>query len=113
MIKVFAYMSKRADITSAQFREHYENTHVPLVLTFAPLPRVYKRNYLDAGDPNSLESPAIGFDVVSEWVWDDEASFAAWAALAEVPEIIADEQRFLDRSRTRAYLIQEGVSTPS
>jgi hypothetical protein len=112
VIKVFGYMSKRADITTAAFRDHYENIHVPLVLTFAPLPRVYKRNYLDGGDPQGLTSPEIGFDVITEFVFDSHESLEAWGALAEVPEIIADELTFLDRDKTRAYVIQEGVSAP-
>ena len=92
--------------------DYYENHHVPLVLSLAPMPRVYKRNYLLRGDPANLESPAIDFDVVTEMVWDDRAGFENWVTSLGVPAIAEDEARFLDRSKTKAYVIDEGVSAP-
>lgn len=66
MFKVFAYLTKREGSTREEFIDYYENHHVPLVLSLAPMPTVYKRNYLRQSDPANLESPAIGFDVVTE-----------------------------------------------
>jgi hypothetical protein len=45
----------RGDISVEEFRDYYENHHVPLVLGFAPMPRVYKRNYLIRGDDHNLK----------------------------------------------------------
>jgi uncharacterized protein (TIGR02118 family) len=112
MFKVFAYLTKRDDITPEAFKDYYENHHVPLVLSLAPLPKVYKRNYLVRGDSANLESPTIEFDVVTEQVWDDRSGFENWIATLGVPAIAEDEARFLDRSQTKAYVIDEGVSAP-
>ena len=112
MFKVFAYLTKREGSTSEALMDYYENHHVPLVLSLAPLPRVYKRNYLHRGDAANLESPAIDFDVVTEMVWDDRAGFENWITSLGVPAIAEDEARFLDRSKTKAYVIDEGVSAP-
>jgi hypothetical protein len=112
MFKVFAYLTKRDDITPEAFKDYYENHHVPLVLSLAPLPKVYKRNYLVRGDSANLESPTIEFDVVTEQVWDDRSGFENWIAALGVPAIAEDEARFLDRSQTKAYVIDEGVSAP-
>lgn len=38
LFKVFAYLKKRDDISAEEFRDYYENNHVPLVLSFAPMP---------------------------------------------------------------------------
>ena len=112
VFKVFAYLTKREGSTREEFIDYYENRHVPLVLSLAPMPRVYKRNYLRQSDPASLESPAIGFDVVTEMAWDDQAGMENWITALAVPAIAEDEARFLDRSKTRAYVIDERVSTP-
>jgi hypothetical protein len=112
VFKVFAYLTKREDLTPEAFIDYYENHHLPLVLSLAPAPRVYKRNYLVRGDAVNLESPAIEFDVVTEIVWDDRAGFENWITRLGVPAIAEDEARFLDRSKTKAYLIDEHVSAP-
>jgi hypothetical protein len=112
VFKVFAYLTRREGSTREEFIDYYENHHVPLVLSLAPMPRVYKRNYLRQGDAASLESPAIGFDVVTEMAWDDRAGMENWVAALGVPAIAEDEARFLDRSKTRAYVIDERVSAP-
>ena len=110
MFKVFAYLTKRQGITTEAFKDYYENHHVPLVLSLAPLPRVYKRNYLVRGDAANLESPTIDFDVITELAWDDRSGFENWITGLGVAAIADDEARFLDRSKTRAYVIDEGVS---
>jgi uncharacterized protein (TIGR02118 family) len=112
VFKVFAYLTKREGSTREEFIDYYENHHVPLVLSLAPMPRVYKRNYLRQGDAAGQESPAIGFDVVTEMAWDDRAGMESWMAALLVPAIAEDEARFLDRSKTRAYMIDERVSAP-
>jgi EthD domain len=110
VFKVFAYLTKREGTTTDALIDYYENHHVPLVLSLAPVPRVYKRNYVVGGDAANLESPAIEFDVVTEMVWDDRAGFENWITRLGVPAIAEDEARFLDRAKTRAYVIDEHVS---
>ena len=112
MLKVFAYLKKRDDISTEEFRDYYENHHVPLVLSFAPMPKVYKRNYLIRGDDHNLEDPSIDFDVVTELVWDDRSGSEEWRAKLGREEIGNDEEKFIDRPRTRAYIVEEGVSAP-
>ena len=76
------------------------------------MPPVDKRNYLVRGDAANLESPAIEFDVVTEMAWDDRAGFDNWITTLGVPAIAEDEARFLDRAKTRAYVIDEQASSP-
>lgn len=49
------------------------------------------------------------FDVISEFVFDNRAAYDAMLATHNQPEvkaaIEADEANFLDRSRTRMYLV--------
>jgi EthD domain len=47
---------------------------------------------------------------VTELVFPDRAGFVAWIEDLSVEAIGTDEARFLDRSRTRAYVIEEHVT---
>jgi hypothetical protein len=51
---------------------------------------------------------------MTELVFEDRNAFKAWMAQLAKPEvgarIVADEEKFLDRSRTRAYVIEERVA---
>jgi EthD domain len=42
MLKLFGFLRKRDDIETQAFIDHYENHHVPLVLSLAPAPMVYR-----------------------------------------------------------------------
>ncbi len=110
MLKVFAFLKKRQDIESQAFIDYYENKHVPLVLSLAPVPAVYKRNYVVRGDELNREDDTIDFDVITELAFADRDAFLAWIDNLSVEVIGRDEQRFLDRSRTTAYVIEEYVT---
>ena len=112
MLKIMAFLSKREDIETLAFIEYYEHRHVPLIRSLAPTPIGYKRNYLVRGDEINVEDDSIDFDVVTELVFPDRAAYLAWGAQLSAsssgePIISADESRFLDRSRTRAYVVEE------
>jgi uncharacterized protein (TIGR02118 family) len=111
MLKVFAYLTKREGLDTHAFIDYYENHHVPLVLSLAGAPPVYKRNYVVRGDELDRRAHAIDFDVVTELVFPDRAAFADWVQKLAVEAIGADEDRFLDRARTRACVIEERVSS--
>jgi len=110
MLKVFSFLSKREDLETQAFIDYYENNHVPLVLSLAATPTVYKRNYLVRDDEFNREADGIDFDVVTELVFADREGFVAWIEELSVAAIGTDEERFLDRSRTRAYVIEEHVT---
>jgi uncharacterized protein (TIGR02118 family) len=111
MLKVFAYLSKKPSLDTQEFIDYYENHHVPLVLRLATAPPVYKRNYVLRGDELNRQDDAIDFDVVTEIVFADRAAFDDWIAKLGVEAIGADEERFLDRSRTRACVVEEHVTS--
>ena len=111
MLKVFGFLTKKENIDTKAFIEYYEKNHLPLVLSLAPTPTVYKRNYIVRGDEFNREDAAIDFDVVTELVFPDRAAFVAWIDKLSVEQIATDEQKFLDRSRTRAYVIEEHVTS--
>jgi uncharacterized protein (TIGR02118 family) len=117
VLKVMAFLTKREDLETRAFLDYYENNHVPLIRSLAPTPIGYRRSYLQRGDELNQEDASIDFDVVTELMFPDRDAFLAWgAALARDDggeRVAEDERRFLDRSRTRAYIVEEHVtSTP-
>jgi len=55
MIKVFGYLKRKPGLSPQEFAEYYEHNHVPLVLSKAFMPMVYKRNYIQRGDAFNIE----------------------------------------------------------
>jgi EthD domain len=116
MLKIMAFLSKREDLATQAFMEYYENSHVPLIRSLAPTPIGYRRSYLVRGDEFNLRESAIDFDVVTELVFPDRAAYLAWGAqLSESGSgkqvVSTDELNFLDRSRTRACVVDERVTS--
>ena len=56
------------------------------------------------------EDDALDFEVVTELVFSDRDAYVAWIEKLGVDAVAADEHRFLERSRTRAYVIDERSS---
>ena len=77
----------------------------------APTSAVYKRNYLVLGDEINREDESIDFDVVTELVFPDRATYFAWSTAVGTSvagdRVSQDESTFLNRQRTMAYVIEE------
>jgi hypothetical protein len=113
MFKIMAFLAKRDGLDTQAFIDYYENHHLPLISRLAPVPVVYKRNYLLPDDPAG--SGTVDFDVVTELVFADRAAYLAWGVAVGTGEagaqVVADELRFLDRSRTRSYVVEEYLTS--
>jgi hypothetical protein len=112
---MLSYLVKREGMSADEFVDYYENHHVPLILSLAPPPEVYKRHYLQRGHALNLGEGDIDFDVVTEQQFADRAAFTSWieavTAGANGDLVAADEARFLQRSRTRACVVSDYVTT--
>jgi EthD domain len=115
VLKILSYLVKRDGMAIEEFVEYYENHHVPLILSLAPPPEVYKRHYLQRGDALNIGEAGIDFDVVTEQAFAGRAAFESWidaVTAADAGErVAADEARFLDRSRTRSCVVSDYVTT--
>lgn len=115
MLKILSYLVKRDTMATEEFIDYYENHHVPLILSLAPPPAVYKRHYLQRGDEINIGEAHIDFDVVTEQVFADREAFESWLGLVTQGDagerVAADEARFLNRSRTRSCVVSDYVST--
>jgi uncharacterized protein (TIGR02118 family) len=114
MFKVFGFLTKREGMQMQDFIDYYENKHVPLIRSLASTPSLYKRRYIVRGEEFTQDGGAVDFDVMTELGFPDRAAFLAWMEQLSGPEagpqVATDEAKFLDRSRTRAYVVDEHVT---
>lgn len=111
MARLIGLFTRRQGMSAEEFRDYYENHHAPnAVGHFGHLWTSYSRHYLERaeGDP--------GPDVITEVVFRDEAAleemYATLAANRSMrDDIVADEDRFFDRSLTQLHRIDDSVVT--
>jgi hypothetical protein len=115
VLKLLSYLRRRDGMTTGEFVDYYENHHVPLILSLAPAPAMYKRHYILRGDSLNISEASIDFDVVTELQWAHRDAFQEWmdavATGAAGERVAEDEARFLNRSRTRTSVVADYVTT--
>jgi hypothetical protein len=101
-----AFLKARDGMTRDEFVDYYEHRHVPLILSLAPAPAYYARNYLPAAQDRRWPAD---FDVVTHMKFADRDSYERWlgTVMAEGSPVPEDEARFLDRSKTRSFAVEE------
>lgn len=91
----------------AAFRAHYEDRHVPLSMKYMAGPVGYRRRYLQP----TMGMPEPEFDVITELTFPDAAMrdtvLRAMVKDAMPADVVADEEAFLDRSRSRFHAVSE------
>jgi hypothetical protein len=106
VIKVVVLIKKRSDVTTEQFRHHYETVHAPLIDRLLPYYATYRRNYVDGPVRGSA---AFAWDVFTELEFATASDYDAWQAALSRPEVLeqirADEANFLVSSETRMWAV--------
>lgn len=120
MLKLIFLFKRKPGSTPEQFRDYYENSHVPLAIRLLPYFRSYQRNYIDqakAYSPSGIGAQ-VDHDVVTELTFESQADFdrmmAAMGDPAIMRQIIADEENFMDRSPgARQMFFVDEQNTPA
>lgn len=106
--KLLILIKRRPGMSLEQFREHYEERHVKFAVDMAAAVSMchYSRRYLQP-----ISGGEFDYDVLTECWFDDRARFeAVVAGMAKgklSPEIVEDEERFMDRAKTRFFTVTE------
>ncbi|KAH8425961.1 EthD domain-containing protein [Aspergillus melleus] len=127
---IIAFFARKPGLTPTEFKTHYETTHIPLLKELAGphFPIAHKRFYLprtrapdaDETDHSNTAYPApilagesadFQYDVYAELTFRDVEHFGAFhgALMKDGERLVADEERFLDRSKMRAVRVEEPV----
>lgn len=121
MIKLVCFLKAKPGLDVSQMREHYENNHVPLISRLLPAFADYRRNYVmndQLAAPGSDNTLLVerDFDVMTEVFFSCTAAYRKHVDVCSDPQIwqqiVEDEEKFLDRSATVMYVMEE-VQTSS
>jgi uncharacterized protein (TIGR02118 family) len=115
-VKLILIVRRKKGLSHQEFREYYENNHVPLAVRLIPLFSEYKRNYVDQKEKytpvhvvNAAAEP--DFDVLTEICFDSRADYDKMLLTLADPEIgrlmAEDEEKFIDRNRISMYIVEE------
>jgi hypothetical protein len=110
--KILLLMKRKPGMSVADFRDYYENHHIPLCRPYMAGIARYFRRYLDP-QPNA-ESGAndeLPYDVITEMWFDEEAVYKRTLDYITTsvmpPEVVEDEMKFFDRPTMRIATVVE------
>lgn len=111
MIKISISLTRRADLTHAEFTEYWTKHHTPMLADLPPgalqVSRYVQLQPVEDSIPGVQTAEADG--VAELWV-DSVADAAQWFTSETYSTVIAaDEENFLDRSKTRFLYSTEEV----
>ena len=99
MFKIIWLLKRKAGMTPAQFREHFERSHAPMAQKYVGhLLSEYRRNYLSEfrfdvearTDGFAYEAREWTWDLLSEWVMPSEEAFNEVMRIMTEPRIAAE-----------------------
>lgn len=110
--KILLLMKRKPGITMEEFKDYYENHHVPLAMKSPSAATRYVRRYLEPQPhADSGTNEELPYDVVSELWFDDEE---AWKATVDFlannvmsDEIVNDEMNLFHRPTMRMATVDE------
>lgn len=98
-MKAVSLISRRADLSRAEFRRYYESSHCWLAMQHFPFRR-YVRNHV-------LDDPQLDFDCISEFELSEGLSDIDLMASRSRHLILDDERQFMEQSRIRIASAKE------
>ena len=114
MFKLVNFLVRNPKMSPAEFREHYETSHVPMALRTFPQILEHRRNYPSEGGvmfPEGVEQP---WDAIVEIFMESRQGFDDMMALLSDPErsreIVEDGDKFLDGPKCGMLIVDEVVT---
>lgn len=114
MFKLINFLVRKPGMTPEEFRNHYENSHVPMALRTFPQILEHRRNYPQEGGVFFPEGVAQPWDAIVEIFMESRKGFddmLAFLSDAEASrEIVADGDMFLDGPRCGMLIVEEEIA---
>lgn len=126
MQKLMMFMKRKEGISFEDFRDHYENVHIPMVAKWvghlmSDFKRYYPQNAINlyVGRADADEAPAndggVDYDAVSIYTIKNEAALEELMRISQDPKftcaVTEDEANFADRAVSRQTLTEEITGT--
>ena len=104
MLKLMSLLFKKSGLTDEEFNTYWREKHGPLAAKIIPgLKKYTQSHFIRRPYPNS------GDGFAELWFDDLEAirKFSAWRETAAGKPLLEDEDKFMDRSKTVRYIVEE------
>jgi hypothetical protein len=117
---VLCLTRRRPDLTFAEYKNHYETVHAPMVtrLLSPHAPDTYVRHYIDHSDETAFyvgKPEEVEYDCCAVFTYKDKAAWQLGLTRFYSPDlqgpVTADEEKFLDRSCTKLVVVGESPCT--
>jgi len=113
--KILLFLKRRPGMTFEAFQDYYENQHAPLCEKYVSGVSRYMRRFLTPHpNPETGATEELPFDVITELWFEDENVFRATVdhlSTSVMPdEVVEDEKRLFDRTKTRMATVIERES---
>ncbi len=110
--KILLFTKRRPGMTFEAFKDYYESHHAPLCEKYASGISRYVRRFLTPHpNPDTGATEELQFDVITELWFEDEGIFRGtvdYLATSIMPdEVVEDEKRLFDRTKTRMATVVE------
>ncbi|OJJ01765.1 hypothetical protein ASPVEDRAFT_28410 [Aspergillus versicolor CBS 583.65] len=112
---VVLHVYRRSDLSPAEFKKHYEETHIPLMKSIGgeAFPLSHTRQYISHTNLVSEAQSDVGYDAISRMVFEDQSTFETFRGLLQSPENVSrvteDCSQFLDLSKAPQIVVIEDV----
>lgn len=116
---IVVFVTRKASLSPADFVEHWENVHVPLLkrLGGSRFPLSHRRHYLGAPGTSTTAQMLLGdrvgldFDAFAVITFSDQSAFHDFVPVMSLPEVLEDEKRFTEPDKAKAIEIGTILST--
>ncbi|MGZ0074784.1 EthD domain-containing protein (plasmid) [Sphingobium limneticum] len=113
MIKAVGLLKRKEGMSFEEFVSYYKDKHSKLgerVMRSCGAVRYARRFIVPVSDPYQGVAPQSEYDVITEFWFNDKASFEKVFSLVGNElrdEFVEDEEKFLDRSASKLMLVVE------
>ncbi|KAL5049299.1 hypothetical protein BDW71DRAFT_204562 [Aspergillus fruticulosus] len=110
MFTVLIFVTCRRDLTPSEFHNHWEYEHIPLLQRLAgqTFPVSHTRHYLQQPvTPLVGDSADLTYDAFAVVQFASKAAFEEFVPVMSSPEVVEDEDRFTDRGRMKAVVLED------
>ncbi len=109
---ILLFMKRRPGMSMEEFRNYYENRHIPLCAKYMQGVAGYRRNYLTPQPhAESGTNEELPYDVITELLFDDEETYRATVehlATSVMPdEVVNDEMNLFHRPTMRFATVDQ------
>ena len=110
MIKVLGLLTRRPELTHAQFVKHWLEIHGPLALAVPGVRRYVQSHIVGTRTRPDIPETDVEIDGIAELWYDDEAALHRAAASVEMKRLTDDGALIIGRIKT--YIIEERQIIP-